>query len=82
MNKTTSLPSLNSQLIEYLKARQHQVISYEELYEGIWLVPVYPGYKNILSATISYARLELDDSHLICNVLGRGYIYIETAKKD
>ena len=72
-------PNLNlvDKILDYMEDRPFKIITYKELYETIWEVPVYAGYKNTLRNTINRARYLLEDNCKIHNIQKIGYIYVE-----
>ena len=58
------------------------IITYQELYETLWGVPIYIGFKNTLRATISAVRTMLMPQDSIVNVCLLGYMYIPRNKED
>ena len=73
--------SLVDKVLDYLEARQYEIITHTELYEAVWEVPAYGGYKNTLYATISQARSLLEDGCTIYGLRGTGYMFVKEKKE-
>ena len=75
-------PILADRILGYFEERQYKIITYKELYEAIWKVPAYPGYKNTVFATINKARSLLVANCFIHNISKVGYIYVEEGTNE
>ena len=73
---------LADRILDYFEERQYKIITYKELYEAIWQVPAYPGYKNTVFATINKARTLLVANCFIHNISKVGYIYVEEGTNE
>ena len=71
---------LVDEILDYLEARPNQIVSYKELYESIWEVPAYGGYKKTIFNTICRARELLDDGYAIYTIHDVGYMYVKEKK--
>lgn len=66
---------LTSELIDFLQERPGEIISHRDLYTAVWGVPPVSGFLNTLRATISLARLDLQEGR-IHSVYSVGYFYL------
>jgi len=73
---------LADRILGYFEERQYKIITYKELYEAIWQVPAYTGYKNTVFATINKARTLLVENCFIHNISKIGYIYVEEESNE